>query len=60
MLQNTGMTETDVVAEVERYVVLPGQATAYKIGMMKFLALREKMKAALETGSNWRTFMMWC
>lgn len=47
MLQNTGMTETDVVAEVERYVVLPGQATAYKIGMMKFLALREKMKAAL-------------
>jgi len=47
MLKNTGKAESDVVAEIERYIVLPGQATAYKIGMMKILELREKAKVAL-------------
>jgi uncharacterized protein (DUF885 family) len=42
MLANTGMAESDVVSEVERYIVLPGQATAYKVGMMKILDLRQK------------------
>ena len=41
MLANTGMAESDVVSEIERYIVLPGQATAYKVGMMKILELRE-------------------
>ena len=40
MLRNTGMAESDVVAEIERYVVMPGQATAYKVGMIKILELR--------------------
>ncbi len=47
MLANTGMTESDVVAEIERYFVMPGQATAYKVGMTKILALREKAQLAL-------------
>lgn len=47
MLEKTGMPETDVVAEIERYLVIPGQALAYKVGMNKILALREKAKAAL-------------
>jgi uncharacterized protein (DUF885 family) len=47
MLDNTGMSETDVVAEVERYFVNPGQALAYKAGMLEILALREKARAAL-------------
>jgi uncharacterized protein (DUF885 family) len=47
MLNNTGMTESDVTAEIERYIVLPGQATAYKVGMMKILEVREKAKTAL-------------
>jgi uncharacterized protein (DUF885 family) len=47
MLKNTGMAETDVISEIERYIVMPGQATSYKVGMMKILALREKAKAAL-------------
>ena len=47
MLEKTGMPETDVVAEIERYLVMPGQALAYKVGMNKILALREKAKAAL-------------
>ncbi len=42
MLANTGMAESDVVSEIERYIVLPGQATAYKVGMMKILELRQK------------------
>ena len=47
MLDNTGMGEGDVTAEIERYFVNPGQALAYKAGMLKILALREKAKAAL-------------
>ena len=47
MLDNTGMSETDVVAEIERYFVAPGQALAYKAGMLEILALREKARAAL-------------
>jgi len=40
MLINTGIAESDVVAEIERYFVMPGQATAYKVGMIKILELR--------------------
>lgn len=47
MLDKTGQPETDVVAEIERYLVAPGQALAYKTGMMKMLELRERMRAAL-------------
>ena len=41
MSANTGMAERDVIAEIERYIVMPGQATAYKVGMIKILALRQ-------------------
>ena len=47
MLENTGMGEGDVTAEIERYFVAPGQALAYKAGMIKILALREKAKLEL-------------
>lgn len=47
MREKTGMPETDVVAEIERYLVNPGQALAYKVGMNRILALREEAKAAL-------------
>ena len=47
MVANTGMTTTEVTTEIERYIVWPGQACAYKIGMMKILELREKAKASL-------------
>ncbi len=48
MVNTTGMPQGDVVAEIERYIVLPGQACAYKIGMMKILELREKAQAVLK------------
>ncbi|MCQ8848142.1 DUF885 domain-containing protein [Alteromonas stellipolaris] len=47
MLANTGMAESDVTSEIERYIVMPGQATSYKVGMMKIFELREKAKVAL-------------
>ena len=42
MVANTGMTTTEVTTEIERYIVMPGQACAYKTGMIKILELREK------------------
>lgn len=47
MVKNTGMAMSDVTAEIERYIVMPGQACAYKVGMLKILELREKAKTAL-------------
>lgn len=47
MLEKTGMPETDVVAEIERYLVMPGQALAYKVGMNKILELRDYAKTEL-------------
>jgi uncharacterized protein (DUF885 family) len=42
MMENTPMTEGDITPEVERYIVWPGQALSYKIGMMTILDLREQ------------------
>ena len=56
MLANTGMAETDVVSEIERYIVLPGQATAYKVGMMELLRLREEAREALGDKFDIRDF----
>ena len=47
MVAKTGMPEADVVAEIERYFVMPGQALAYKVGMNTILALRERAQAEL-------------
>ncbi|MSO97064.1 MAG: DUF885 domain-containing protein [Rhodospirillaceae bacterium] len=44
---NTPASETDIVNSTERYIVMPGQATAYKIGMEKIFALREAAKKKL-------------
>jgi uncharacterized protein (DUF885 family) len=56
MLANTGMAESDVIAEIERYIVLPGQATAYKVGMMKILELRQKAMDSLGDRFDLRDF----
>ncbi|MHC4596290.1 MAG: DUF885 domain-containing protein [Planctomycetota bacterium] len=56
MLANTGMSEGDTVAEIERYIVNPGQACAYKIGMLKILELREKTEQQLGDHFDIREF----
>lgn len=56
MLANTGMAESDVISEIERYIVMPGQATAYKTGMMKILELRAKAQNALGDQFDLRDF----
>ena len=44
---NTPNPDGDIVKAIERYIVMPGQATAYKIGMIKIVELREAAKASL-------------
>jgi len=47
MVENTGLSKATVVTQIERYIVMPGQACSYKIGMIKILALRAKAKKEL-------------
>ncbi|MGZ5003174.1 MAG: DUF885 domain-containing protein, partial [Chthoniobacterales bacterium] len=51
MLEKTGMGEKDVTAEIERYIVSPGQACAYKVGMLKIQELRARTQR--ELGDKW-------
>ena len=50
MLEKTGMGEKEVISEIERYIVLPGQACAYKVGMLKIQELR--LRAQKELGEK--------
>jgi uncharacterized protein (DUF885 family) len=45
--ENLPTVHAENVKSVERYIVMPGQATAYKIGMLKLLALREEARQKL-------------
>ena len=42
MVNHTGISRSEVTTEIERYIVWPGQATGYKIGMIKILEFRDK------------------
>ena len=56
MREKTGMGEKEVTAEIERYIVNPGQACAYKIGMLKIQELRKRAQEALGTKFDQRKF----
>ena len=56
MKLNTGIAESDVVAEIERYFMIPGQATSYKMGMIKILDLRKLAETRLGDQFDIRKF----
>lgn len=56
MKKTTGMSDTQVRVEIERYIVWPGQALSYKIGMLKILELREKAKERMGENFNIKSF----
>lgn len=55
-LANSPIPQAAVKSEVRRYIVMPGQATAYKIGMLKILELRAKAETQLSDKFDIRGF----
>lgn len=56
MEAHTASAHETVVSEIERYIVMPGQACAYKIGEIKMVELRDKAKKALGDKFDLRKF----
>jgi uncharacterized protein (DUF885 family) len=56
MLSNSDMGRTDATAEVERYIAIPSQATAYKIGALTIQRLRKKAEAAMGSKFDIKAF----
>lgn len=56
LVENTPNAESDCTKAIERYIAMPGQATAYMIGKIKILSLREQAKEALGDKFDIRAF----
>lgn len=56
LLENTPNPEGDCIKAIERYIVMPGQATAYKVGMLKILELRRRGETVLGDRFDVREF----
>ncbi|WP_158770345.1 DUF885 family protein [Paraglaciecola sp. L1A13] len=54
--QTTGTGMTDVIAEIERYMALPGQALGYKLGMLQFVELRHMAEKSLGSEFDLKRF----
>jgi uncharacterized protein (DUF885 family) len=56
MTDNTSMAAKDIAVEIDRYISAPGQATAYKVGELKILALRSRAQGSLGTRFDIRRY----
>lgn len=56
MLDHSSMAKSDVIAEVERYIAIPGQALAYKVGQRSISRLRDQAKQQLGDNFDIRAF----
>jgi uncharacterized protein (DUF885 family) len=56
LVENTPNPEADSVKAIERYIAMPGQATAYMIGKLKIMELRDKAQAELGDKFDYRGF----
>jgi uncharacterized protein (DUF885 family) len=56
MLAHTTANETDAAAEIDRYIIWPGQATSYMLGRLEILAAREEARQAAGAGFDIRAF----
>ena len=56
LVDNTPNARYDAVKAIERYIAMPGQATAYMIGKLKIMELRDKSRAALGDNFDIRGF----
>jgi len=55
-LENEAEGESDITSEVERYMAIPGQALAYKIGQLKIIALRNEAEKQLGSKFSYAEF----
>ncbi|WP_346993549.1 DUF885 domain-containing protein [Alteromonas gracilis] len=56
LVQNTPNPQYDAQKAIERYIAMPGQATAYMIGKLKIMELRENAMAELGDNFDWKGF----
>ena len=56
MMANSAEPQESVTSEVQRYIVWPGQATSYKVGMLKILELRERAESELGDSFDIKSF----
>jgi uncharacterized protein (DUF885 family) len=56
MLEHTALAENNIVNEVDRYIAIPGQALAYKLGQLELLRLRDEARTRLGPAFDIRTF----